>query len=391
MAGAEATSTVVKGTMQLTGKAAGTYVTSGGVLKLIKKAKATGTVISAGGQETVNKYATDSNAKVAGALDVSGKTSGATVQDGGVLTLKKGAVVNKATVAGGGTLNLTAAGKLTGTTTLKQGAEMLVAGAGLTGKAIKANADASVVFDVRSIKKSAPVMLTADKQRSLGGAVSIVTKKAQRFGTYKLAEKYSFQQKDIAIKLGSKALTSVTLGGPAKKKDGMAYSVAEKGGVTTLNVSIVTGGIFKGTAKDNQLAGTNNCDAFFGGKGDDTIKGVNGRDVAIYNATNWGKDTIAKTSGTMTVLMVGVKESQVKKSLSKKGVMTITRLGKGGKALAGQKISVAGWNAETHNILYRTETQVAAFTKYLKAANPTETQTQKAAASVFKQAGLASA
>ena len=35
--------------------------------------------------------------------------------------------------------------------------------------------------------------------------------------------------------------------------------------------------------------------------------------------------------------------------------------------------------------------ETAAMAKYLKASNPTEAQTQKAVASVFKQAGLASA
>ncbi|MBQ9406353.1 MAG: AIDA repeat-containing protein, partial [Desulfovibrio sp.] len=144
----------------------------------------------------------------------------------------------------------------------------------------------------------------------------------------------------------------------------------------------VAGAMKKGTAKNDTLTGNANSDIFYGGKGNDKINGKNGRDVAVYDTTAWGKDVIAKTSGTMTLLFNGVKAGQITKKQSG-STMTITR-----KSDKKQSITVNGWSDDTHNIVYASG--MTAFNKYIKAAKPTTAQTTAARTQVWKKAGLAS-
>ncbi len=149
-----------------------------------------------------------------------------------------------------------------------------------------------------------------------------------------------------------------------------------------LTLAAAPGKIKIGDAKANNLSGTSLSDIFYGGKGSDTIKGVNGRDVAVYDRHNWGKDTIAATKGTMTLVLAGITKSQVTRSLSG-DTMTITRKG------TSQQITVRGWSADTHKIVYNAK--LPDFTAYVKAASPTAEQKQAARNEVWQKAGLASA
>ena len=155
--------------------------------------------------------------------------------------------------------------------------------------------------------------------------------------------------------------------------------------VVTLKLAVAAGKWLVNTGKA-ALKGAANSDIFFGGKGNNTITGVNGRDVAVYRAADaWGKDTIAATKGTMTLVLGGLTAKKVTRSLNKDtGVMTITK-----KVDTSQKITVKGWNAATHNIVYATATALKPFTTYLNAASPTDAQKQAAQNSVFKAAKLA--
>ena len=95
------------------------------------------------------------------------------------------------------------------------------------------------------------------------------------------------------------------------------------------------------------------------------------------------QDTIAATTGTMTLVLQDIKKSQVTQKLSN-GTMTITRKG------TSQQITVQGWSAETHNIVYNVAAaDLKAFTEYRTAASPTEAQAKAAQDSVFKAAKLA--
>ena len=163
----------------------------------------------------------------------------------------------------------------------------------------------------------------------------------------------------------------------------MIYSVKTSGTQTNLTLAIKTGKVLKGTTGADKLAGTAHSDIFYGGKGNDTITGKNGRDVAVYDTKSWGKDTIAKTSGTMTLLFKDLKSSDIKKSLSGT-TMTITK-----KSDSKQKITVKNWSDDTHSIVFGSK--MTAFDKYIKAASPSTTLTNNARNEAFKKAGLASA
>ncbi len=66
------------------------------------------------------------------------------------------------------------------------------------------------------------------------------------------------------------------------------------------------------------------------------------------------------------------------------GTLTIRRKG------TAQQITVKGWSAETHNIVYNVAAaDLKAFTEYRNAAAPTEAQAKAAQNSVFKAAKLA--
>ncbi len=73
---------------------------------------------------------------------------------------------------------------------------------------------------------------------------------------------------------------------------------------------------------------------------------ASGRDCAVYGKEAWGQDVIVKTSGTMALVFNGLKSSQVTSSLSG-STMTFAK-----KTDATQKITVSGWSAGTHSIVF---------------------------------------
>ena len=85
----------------------------------------------------------------------------------------------------------------------------------------------------------------------------------------------------------------------------------------------------------------------------------------------------------MTLVLAGVKESDVTAKLSGT-TMTVAK-----KSAPSQKITVQGWSAETHSIVYCGA--LSAFDAYAKAASPTAAQTTAAQNEVFKAANLATA
>ncbi len=104
----------------------------------------------------------------------------------------------------------------------------------------------------------------------------------------------------------------------------------------------------------------------------------------MYDKKAWGRDTIAATKGTMTLVIGGLKKTtNVVEKLSGT-TMTLTRKG------TSDKITIKGWNAATHNILYNVAaSKLKEFNTYLNAASPTEAQKKAAQNSVFKAAKLA--
>jgi autotransporter passenger strand-loop-strand repeat protein/VCBS repeat-containing protein len=334
------------------------------------------------GTMTVAGSAASTTVKAYGALTVSGGTaSKVSVQKNGTLTLTKGSV-KALTLASGGKVQING-GKLAGTTNLK-GGTLTVAATGVKVAAIKAAKSAVISLDLRKVKAGAKdPMLVAGAKSTLKNSFSILTNKLQALGSYKLSSaKLNVKDASFTVKAGSVAVKGLKLGGSAVVKNGVSYTVSTVKKVTTLKLGVGAGSILNKDGKT--IKGTANSDIFYAGPGKNTISGVNGRDVAVYDKNAWGKDTIAKTKGTMTLVLQGLKKSAVTTKLSGT-TMTIAK-----KADKAQKITIKGWSADTHNIVYNVAAaDLKAFTNYRAAASPTEAQKQAAQNSVFKAAKLA--
>ncbi|MCR5257812.1 MAG: hypothetical protein K6E40_06605 [Desulfovibrio sp.] len=139
----------------------------------------------------------------------------------------------------------------------------------------------------------------------------------------------------------------------------------------------------RGNAYGNALAGSENGDVFWAGAGDDSIAGNGGRDCAVWGAEDWGRDTVAATSGTMCIVFSGLASSDVTTKLSGT-TMTFAK-----KADASQKITVSGWAAETHSVVFASVGAMAAFGAWASAASPTLAQAKAARQDVWRVAGLA--
>ncbi len=434
-AGARDTGAKVAGVMSAAGKAFSVTVQKGGALTatgIVKTAsvlrggrltlesggRATDVTIAAGAAVTVAAGATDAGAQVAGTMTVAGRASGVTVQKRGTLTAT--GTLNDASVREGGLLALESDGKALGvrvasgglftagsgtlakSLTLEEGGKAVLAGGRLTGTtalgggsltvtaaggrayALTASAGAQIAFDIGSMTPGSEALLTLSKAQSAKAGLSVITGRAQAMGTYRLASKLTADPAaTVTMSMGRSLLCQAGVNGEAAVKYGVAYEVSAAKNALTLKLSVAAGRLMVGSDDANDLTGTYNSDIFFGGAGNDTLTGKNGRDVAVYDRNAWGRDTIAETRGTMTLVLAGLSKSAVTTRLSD-GVMTITR-----KSDAGQKITVEGWNADTHRIVYNAK--LPEFTAYARAASPTAEQKQAAQSEVWQKAGLASA
>ena len=409
-AGATDTGAKVAGTMRVAGTASkitiqnsglvaatGTIKTAtiqkGGTLKLNKGAKATAITLKASGSLVISSGGTASMKSIANGAKLSLKTGGTLKLAAGNILYGKNTFTG-ATVTGGTKdkrVSLAKKAALTvGTnTTMKKlhlnasNATITVTGTGNTLGSLQTNNSTNVSYDVSKLAaKGTAYMLSLPSKNTLKlGAFSINVKKGQGVGTYELSKNIA-QAKNTSytINLAGKKQGIAKVNGLGLIKDTAVYTVNSKLNNVTLTVAKATAGLVTGKTK---LTGTNNWEVFYGGKGNDTITGKNGRDVAVYDKTTWGKDTIAKTSGTMTLLFKDLKSSDIKKSLSG-STMTITK-----KSDSKQKITVKGWSDNTHSIVFGSG--MNAFDKFMKAASPSTAQTTAARNEAFKKAGLASA
>ena len=214
-------------------------------------------------------------------------------------------------------------------------------------------------------------MLTLGTAQAVNAEFTIMAGKAQAMGTYHLASGFKMGAgASFAVAEGDSLMGFADVNGEAMVENGVSYRVSgDKKNNVTLKLSVAAGTMEKGGAGADRLFGTVDSDIFYGGGGNDKIIGENGRDVAVYDKKAWGRDVIGETSGTMTLVLAGLKKSAVKTKLTGTN-MTITK-----KSDAGQKIVVKGWSAETHRIVYNaTAAEMKAFTAYLIAASPTDAQ-----------------
>ncbi len=397
------------GVQNVAGSVQGTAVSSGGRINVRSGGVASAASILAGGTAVVAGGGVLRTVAVAGTGALTAK-SGAMIS---AVTLKSGAKLN---IAGGNTLygahsfaGATVAGgtasscvKLAKNASIAAGARTIMSafhlnassaglsftGAGTTLGSLKLNSATTVAYSVSSLKaKGSTLMLSlSTKNSQKTGSFSVTVAKNQGTGVYELSNNLlQSSGTAYAIKLGSVALGTAELNGAPLKKWGMAYSVASSGTQISLEASVygANGNMRRGTDSADALAGNSNSDVFYGGKGGDTITGVNGRDVAVYDKTAWGKDVIKATSGTMTILFKDLAKADVEQTLSG-ATMTITR-----KNVAGQSVTIQGWSKDTHNVVFGGA--MVAFDTWLKAAAPTSTQTKTARNEAWKKAGLAQA
>lgn len=289
-------------------------------------------------------------------------------------------------VNSGATLILGASNSLGKARLYMSGATLKVNGAGNTlGELYSPDKCKLITYDLGGVSaKSTAPMLKPAKKTIYYGNYNIVTSARQQMGQYELSANISYYKASgIVVKRGTASAAKLTVNGTAANAAGVRYKlVCTKSGQLNLTLTAISGAMKKGTAKNDKLTGTANCDIFYGGKGNDTITGKGGRDVAVYDKTAWGKDTIkAQTSGgTMTIVFNGLKASQITSKKSGKN-MVFTR-----KGVSGQSITVQGWNDVTHTVVYGGS--LGQFSKYVNAAKPTRTQQMAARNEVWKQTGL---
>ncbi|MBQ7609053.1 MAG: AIDA repeat-containing protein, partial [Desulfovibrionaceae bacterium] len=378
------------------GVANATTVNKNGTLAILSSGTAVAVVLKEGGSLVI------SSGGIAGTKSIASGAS-ITLDSGGTLNLSAGNTLygkntfSDATITGGTTKKRVALAKnasLTlGTNMVMNDLHLKVAnavisatGAGNTLGSLQTNKSTSVSYDISNVAaEDETYMLTlSTKNTQKLGSFSVNVKKSQGVGTYELSKNIA-QQKNTAytVKLAGKKQGTAKLDGLGLIKGTVIYTI-DTGSANTVNFTVAkTGKMLKGTTKAEKLTGTANWDVFYGGKGNDTITGKNGHDVAVYDKTAWGKDVIAKTSGAMTLLFKDLKADNIIQKTSG-STLTITK-----KSDAKQKITVKGWSDETHNVVFASS--MTAFNKFLKAASPTTAQTTAARNEAFKKAGLASA
>ncbi len=70
-------------------------------------------------------------------------------------------------------------------------------------------------------------------------------------------------------------------------KNGVSYAITSSKNVVSLKLAVAPGKIKIGKATAEKFTGTANSGIFYGGKGNDKIYGRNGRDVAVFDKSNW--------------------------------------------------------------------------------------------------------
>ncbi|MBQ7457178.1 MAG: AIDA repeat-containing protein [Desulfovibrio sp.] len=326
--------------------------------------------------------------------------SGALVQSlvcrGGILSLASGTRItgtNTLTntqvaatslrVSSGARLNLGGNNTLTSCTVNAADATLSLTGAGNRLASLGITSKTRLTYSLGGLSPSTtPLLALTTSNTSPLSSANIACGAAQAIGTYTLATNLAHAAKaSFTITQDTTILGTTNIGGKALSKNGMRYTVTTSGTTTQLGVSVVSGLLKKGTSAGETLQGTTNSDIFWGGAGNDTIVGSNGRDVVVYDANDWGRDVIQKTSGTMTLLFTDITKSALTSTLIG-STMTITKA-----ADTSQSITINGWTNTTHSLVFGGT--MTAWTQYARATNPSTQLTQSARNAVWQRTGLA--
>ena len=378
------------------GLASGTTINKGGELCVYSGGKASAIVVNSGGLFSIsNKASVSIKSLASGGLYY--LYSGGTLNLPGGITLYGKHINANATIIGGTDKNRVSLDKkckftVAGNMNMKKlhlnasNAALSATGVGNTLASLKSNKNTTITYDIRNISAgdTTYMLSLSTKNTQKCGSFIVNVKKAQATGIYELSQNIvQNKNTEYTINLSDKKQGIARLDGLGLIKGSTIYTV-NMGGLRTVALTVSkTGKTLKGTDAKDRLTGTKNWDVFYGGKGNDTIIGENGHDIVVYDKAAWGKDVIAKTSGSLTLLFTDLKAKDIVKK--KDGAnLVITK-----KNDANQKITVKNWSDATHDIVFTSS--MTAFNKFVKAASPTTSQITKARNEAFAKAGLASA
>lgn len=380
----------------------------------ITGAKATGRQIISAGATAANGvfnkgasqdvYGTATNIIMAGTqrVYIGGTVNGGSVTSTGILNIDAGTLnLTSSNMSVAGQLILAnakvtgAAGRqvaLTNTSLLTIGANNMVStGINISGAMIinagnnklaslTTASTTRTTFDLRNLSASATPLVSLTANGTLNGYAAIQVKTGQNTGTYALASNLA-RAGSVAITVDGKSAGTVSIGATSSY-NGVNYSLANSGNNLTLTLSLAAGRIY--TAANSRaldsMTGTEKSDIFLNGQGDDVISGAGGRDVAVYGAEKWGKDTIQATNGSMTLLFKDLKSSDVRQTMSGKDMI----LSKSG--VSGDEIRVKDWNSATHNVVFGGT--MGELSRYAAAVSPSENLASAASNEVWRKAGL---
>lgn len=238
----------------------------------------------------------------------------------------------------------------------------------------------AITYDIRRLQAAGTTaILRTSSRQTPKGKYAVSATALQQMGTYELSSNLALAKNTaFSMRVNGANLGTLQLNGAALDRNGVRYTLKTTGRQVNLTLTALQGVLRKGAAGADRLVGTARGDIFYGGAGNDTIRGGGGRDVAVYDTRSWGRDTIAQTNGTMTLLFSGLTARDIVQT--RKGTnMILTRTSR-----PSQRITITNWNDATHNIVFGGK--LSAFSKYLAA--PTAAQQTRARTEVWKKTGL---
>jgi hypothetical protein len=293
-------------------------------------------------------------------------------------------VVSSVTVSAGGTLSA-AGGVFQGTNALHGNFSLTATGNTINNFSVSSST--TISYDLRGVSASATtVMLQAATQQSTaqGAQYSVVVNERQQIGVYELSSNLMLANGTaFTLMQGVNALGSPALNGAGLTRNGVSYALQTTGAAGQVNLTFTTafGAWYKGTSAANTLTGTAHSDIFYGGGGNDSISVGTGRDVLVYDTSNWGKDSIAASGGgTLALLFNGLNAADI--TAVKSGTNMIVSK----KSDVAQTITVQNWNEDAHSLVYGGT--LSAFNTWLNAASPTSAQQDAARNEVWQKTGL---
>ncbi|MBQ7586390.1 MAG: AIDA repeat-containing protein, partial [Desulfovibrionaceae bacterium] len=196
-------------------------------------------------------------------------------------------------------------------------------------------------------KKDTTLLSLVKSNKQKIGSYQIYLTKNQNLGSYKLSNHLiPAKNQNFTIYLNNKKLGAAKINDKALEKRGFSLKLSLNKNLIKFSVKLQAGQILKPQASNFNLKGSQASDIFYTDKNNNTITGVDGRDVVIYNSFNWGKDIIKKTNGTINIVFCGLASSKIRTKKEGSNLVVSTTQNK------NSKITISNWNDQTHKLVY---------------------------------------